>query len=131
MDLTPVYKGQAQSVKRTLRLVGNDLVITDEVTALASADARMMWRMLTPATVQTGSSGQTLTNNGKRLSLQASCSSSAVTVSYTTWPASRPADWTTRPSGWDNANDGYTVAGYTATVPKGTTATFTTTLHGL
>ena len=129
MDLTPVYKGQAQSVKRTLQLVGNDLVITDEVTALASSDARMMWRMLTPATVETGSAGQTLSRNGKRLSLQAVSSSQAVTVAYTTWSASRPSAWASRPAGWDDANDGYTVAGYTATVPKGTTVTFTTTLH--
>ncbi len=127
MDLTPVYKGQAQSVFRTIRLVGGDLVITDEVTALSQADAQMMWRMMTPASVETGSSGQTLSRNGKRLSLSAQ-SSAPVEIHYTTWSASRPPDWTARPSGWDNANDGYTIAGYKATVPAGTTVTFTTTL---
>ena len=52
MDLTPVFKGQAASVKRTVRLMGDDLVITDEVKALNGTDAKMQWRMLTPATVQ-------------------------------------------------------------------------------
>ena len=128
MDLTPVYRGQARSVFRTLRIVGDDLVITDEVTALEDSDARMMWRMLTPATVQSGSDAQTLSRNGKRLFLRAKSSSPSVAVSYTTWPAARPADWTARPAAWDDVNEGYTVAGYTATVPKGTTVTFTTTL---
>ena len=125
MDLTPVFKGQAQSVFRTVRLVGNDLVVTDEVTAPAGADAKMMWRMLTSASVQSGSGGQTLTKDGKTLSLSAKAS---VAVSYTTWPASRPAEWVVRPTGWDQDNSGYTVAGYTATVPAGTTVTFTTLL---
>ena len=129
MNLTPVFKGQAQSVFRTVRLEGNRLVVTDEVTAPASADAQMMWRMLTQASVQGGSAGQTLIRNGKSLSLSAESSSPSVTVHYTTWPASRPSGWAARPSGWDEANDGYTVAGYTATVPAGTRVTFTTTLR--
>ena len=128
MDLTPVYKGQAQSVYRTVRLEGDKLVITDEVTATAKADAQMMWRMLTKATVQTGSAGQTLSKDGKTLSLSAKSNVPSVSISYTTWPASRPSDWTSRPAGWDDANTGYVVAGYTATVPAGTTVTFTTTL---
>lgn len=127
MNLTPVFKGQAQSVYRTVRLEGSTLVITDEVTALASADAKMMWRMMTSATVQNSSSGQTLSKNGKSLSLSAKSSSSSVGISYTTWPASRPSDWNSRPN-WDDDNTGYTIAGYTATVPKGTAVTFTTTL---
>ena len=128
MDLTPVYKGQAQSVFRTVRLEGDKLVITDEVTATAKADAQMMWRMLTSAAVENSSGGQTLSKDGKRLSLSATSSSPSVTVSYKTWAAARPSDWTSRPAGWDDANEGYVVAGYTATVPAGTTVTFTTTL---
>lgn len=131
MDLTPVFKGQAQSVFRTVRLVDGNLVITDEVTALAGSDAKMMWRMLTPATVESGSDAQILSRNGKRLSLRAQSSSSSVGITYMTWPASRPSDWLSRPAGWDAANDGYIVAGYTATVPRGTTVTFTTTLGAL
>ena len=128
MDLTPVYKGQAQSVYRTIRLEGDKLVITDEVTATAKADAQMMWRMLTSATVESSGAGQTLSKDGKRLSLSATASSPSVTVSYKTWAAARPSDWTARPAGWDDANEGYVIAGYTATVPAGTTVTFTTTL---
>ncbi|MBQ1866166.1 MAG: heparinase II/III family protein, partial [Bacteroidales bacterium] len=129
MDLTPVFKGQAASVKRTVRLVGDDLVITDEVTALNGTDAKMQWRMLTPATVQKGTDGETLTRNGKALSLKAVPSSSSVAVSYTTWEPKRPSDWTKRTEAlWNGDNTGYTIAGYTATVPKGSTVTFTTTL---
>lgn len=125
MDLTDVFKGQAKSVFRTIRLEGDDLVITDEVTALESADAKMMWRMLTPSTVNTGSSYQTLSQKGKTLYLSAKSTSASVT--YTTWSAERPSDWTKR-TGWDAANTGYIIAGYTATIPKGTSVTFTTTL---
>ena len=129
MDLTPVYKGQAQSVFRTLRLVGDDLVVTDEITAPAGADAQLMWRMMTAASVETGSAGETLTQKGKSLTLSAKSSAPAVEIHYTTWPASRPSDWASRPSGWDDANEGYRIAGYTATIPRGTTVTLTTTLR--
>ena len=130
MDLTPVFKGQAASVKRTVRLMGDDLVITDEVKALNGTDAKMQWRMLTPATVQKGSDGETLTRSGKGLSLKAVPSSSSVAVNYTTWEPKRPSDWTPKRTEalWNGDNSGYTIAGYTATVPKGTTVTFVTTL---
>lgn len=127
MDLTAVFKGQAKSVFRTIRLEGDNLVITDEVTALESADAKMMWRMITPSTVENGSSYQILSQKGKTLYLSAKSSSTSVT--YTTWPATRPSDWTVR-TGWDDENKGYTVAGYVSTIPRGTSVTFTTTLSG-
>jgi hypothetical protein len=87
-----------------------------------------MWRMMTAASVETGSAGETLTQKGKSLTLSAKSSAPAVEIHYTTWPALRPSDWASRPSGWDNANEGYRIAGYTATIPQGTTVTFTTTL---
>jgi hypothetical protein len=127
MELTAVFKGQAKSVFRTIRLEGDNLVITDEVTALESADAKMMWRMITPSTVENGSSYQILSQKGKTLYLSAKSSSTSVT--YTTWPATRPSDWTVR-TGWDDENKGYTVAGYVSTIPRGTSVTFTTTLSG-
>lgn len=125
MDLTDIFKGQAKSVFRTLRLDGDDLVVTDEVTALESTDAKMMWRMITPSKVETGGSYQMLSQKGKTLYL--SVKSSSTSASYTSWSPERPSDWTKR-KGWDEENEGYSIAGYVSTIPKGTTAIFTTTL---
>lgn len=125
MDLTAVFKGQAKSVFRTIRLEGDDLIITDEVTALESEDAKMMWRMLTPSTVETGGSYETLSQKGKTLYLSAKSASTSVT--FTSWSPERPSGWTKR-NGWDDENIGYSIAGYISTIPKGTSAIFTTTL---
>ena len=126
MDLTPVFKGQAASVKRTVRLMGDDLVITDEVKALNGTDAKMQWRMMTAAKVEVAADGETLTRNGKSLLLTAESSDAAVKPVYASWSADRPAGWT--PRTWDPSNADYTIAGYFAVIPAGKTVKFVTTL---
>ncbi len=74
--------------------------------------------MMTPASVSVASDKETLTQKGKTMYLKTAAS---VPVSYTTWAAKGS-------NSWDTPCSGYTVAGFTATVPKGTTVTFTTRL---
>ena len=121
LDMTGPLSGQVASASRTFRLKDGDLYVIDEITAKSDLDAAVEWRMMTPATVAIGSDKETLTQKGKTLYLKATSSSVSSPVTYTTWAAKGT-------NSWDTACTGFTVAGFTATVPKGTTVTFTTIL---
>ena len=121
LDLTGPLSKQVESARRTFKIVDGELYVIDEITAKANLDAAVEWRMMTPATVSVGSDSETLTQKGKTMYLKATSSDSTVPVSYTTWAAKGS-------NSWDTPCTGYTVAGFTATVPKGTTVTFTTKL---
>lgn len=121
LDLTGPLSKQVESARRTFKIVDGELYVIDEITAKANLDAAVEWRMMTPATVSVGSDAETLTQKGKTMYLKATSSDSSVPVSYTTWAAKGS-------NSWDTPCTGYTVAGFTATVPKGTTVTFTTKL---
>ncbi len=121
LDLTGPLSNQVESARRTFRIVDGELHVIDEITAKADLDAAVEWRLMTPAAVSVGSDKETLTQNGKTMYLKASSSDSDVSVSYTTWAAKGG-------NSWDTPCTGYTVAGFTATVPKGTAVTFTTKL---
>ena len=121
LDMTGPLSGQVASASRTFRLKDGDLYVIDEITAKSDLDAAVEWRMMTPATVTVGSGHEKLTQKGKTLYLKATSSSTSSPVTYTTWEAKGT-------NSWDTACTGFTVAGFTATVPKGTTVTFTTIL---
>lgn len=121
LDMTGPLSGQVASASRTFRLKDGDLYVIDEITAKSDLDAAVEWRMMTPATVAVGSDKETLTQKGKTLYLKATSSSVSSPVTHTTWAAKGT-------NSWDTACTGFTVAGFTATVPKGTTVTFTTIL---
>ena len=121
LDMTGPLSGQVASAIRTFRLKDGDLYVIDEITAKSDLDAAVEWRMMTPATVAVGSDKETLTQKGKTLYLKATSSSVSSPVTHTTWAAKGT-------NSWDTACTGFTVAGFTATVPKGTTVTFTTRL---
>jgi len=121
LDMTGPLSGQVASASRTFRLKDGDLYVIDEITAKSDLDAAVEWRMMTPATVTVGSEHEKLTQKGKALYLKAASSSASSPVTYTTWAAKGT-------NSWDTACTGFTVAGFTATVPKGTTVTFTTIL---
>ena len=126
LDLTAPYADAVASAHRTVKLVGDQLFIIDEITAKPRMAAQMQWRMLTPSAVEVKADGEVLTQKGKTLNLSTGSSDKNVKVKYTSWEPVRPSDWPKRD--WDPENPGYTVAGFTATVPAGKTVTFTTVL---
>lgn len=127
LDMSEVVADAVASAYRTVKLEAStgDLYIIDEITAQSGFDAPMQWRMMTPATVTVSDGAITLTKSSQTMYLTAS-NESSVDITYTSWSASRPDEWTSRT--WDLSNTGYTVAGYTATIPAGKTVTFTTKL---
>lgn len=121
LNLTAPLSTQVSSAYRTFRLVDGDLYIIDEITAKSDLDAAVEWRMMTQASVSVGSAGETLTQKGKTMYLKSASSDASVSVTFTKWDARGTKSW-------DTPCTGYTVAGFTATVPKGQTVTFTTVL---
>ncbi len=118
VDLSAPLAGEVSSAVRTIRLVNEeDLHVTDEIEALPDKDARVQWRMITPASVKPGVEYEVLTSGDVSMLLQASVSDPSVRVTYTSWPATRPEEWV--PRTWDTPNKGYSVAGFTFIVPAG------------
>ena len=121
LNLTAPLSTQVSSAYRTFRLVDGDLYIVDEITAKSDLDAAVEWRMMTQASVNVGSECETLTQKGKTMYLKSTSSDASVPVVFTKWDARGTKSW-------DTPCTGYTVAGFTSTVPKGQTVTFTTVL---
>ena len=121
LNLTAPLSNQVSKAIRTFRLVDGDLYIMDEITAKTDLDAAVEWRMMTQAGVNVGEAYETLTQKGKTMYLRSTSSDSSVPVTFTKWDARGTKSW-------DTPCTGYTVAGFTATVPKGATVTFTTVL---
>ena len=136
-NMTAPMKGQVKSAKRTVELVnGTDLVVTDEITALDALDCKLEWRMLTRASASAASDKVILTSDGKVRKLSVTSSSASVSPMYKTWEAARPGTdyWKTpeeigwKSMSWDEPLEGRVIAGWSATVPKGQTVKFVTTL---
>lgn len=124
LDLSSLYSDQVASAIRTVTMVNEcSLKVVDEITAKPGMDARMEWRMLTPAIASVTSGGIVLTQDEKTMTLSAT---SSVEITLTTWDNSRPSSWT--PQSYDIGLSG-TVAGFTATVPAGKTVRFETLLR--
>ena len=121
MDLTAVFSDQASSVKRTIRLSGEDLFITDVIKARSDRNAAIDWRMLTQTDVAKENDAVRLSKNGHTMYLVASTDQSSVSPAYFTEAAEGKKSW-------DQSNSGYSIVGYTVTVPKGTTMILTTKL---
>lgn len=123
LDMTPVYGDQVEYAHRTV-VLGNDgnLYVTDEISARPDLDAAVQWRMVTPASVTVLPDGERLSQKGRTLCLRVSSSDPLVTPEYRVWEACG-----TNP--WDTLCDGMSVAGFTATVPKGVTVRLTTVLY--
>ena len=121
MDLSAVFADQVSSAKRTIRLAGEDLYITDVITARSSMDAKVDWRMLTQTDVSQEEGAVRLSKNGHTMYLTASTDHSSASPVYFTEAAEGK-------QAWDQSNSGFYVVGYTVTVPKGATMTLTTKL---
>ena len=127
VDLCEPLRNELSFATRSVCLVDREnLVVTDELQALPDKPAEVMWRMITPTTVQPGEEFELLSKNGVTMRLKAVCSDPSLKIEYQAWPASRPDWWT--PRTWDTPNKGYSVAGYVVTIPAGHKVTLTTTL---
>lgn len=121
MDLSAVFSDQAESVKRTVRLVGEDLYITDVIEARSDCEAKVDWRMLTQADVAQEEDAVRLNRNGHTMYLVAATDRPSLSLVYFTEDAEGKKSW-------DQSNPGYHVVGHVVTIPKGTKVTLTTKL---
>ena len=121
MDLSAVFADQAESVKRTIILSGEDLYITDVIKAQKDREAKIDWRMLTQTNVALESDAIRLSSGAHTMYLVATASDASVSPNYFTQPAEGTRSW-------DQANSGFSVVGYSVTVPKNATMTLTTKL---
>ena len=130
LNMSETLKGQVKNATRTILLLADGtLEVTDKITALDNLDSVIEWRMISQSTISIGSSGIELTgvkDTKKKRKLTASCDDSKVGITYNIINPVIPSDWT-----------GFTyiqtikdrkIASWKATVPKGTTVTFTTRL---
>jgi len=129
IDMTQLFKGQAQTVIREVVINANgELKVTDTVSALDTLDADIRFSMVTPSDVCHYSEGLLLSQDNTTLSL--TCESEDTPIIYNIW--------STDPKGYDyifseeeSSNPGAMVCGYNARVEKGKTAVFTTVLQKL
>ena len=121
MDLSAVFADQAESVKRTIILSGEDLYITDVIKANKDRDAKIDWRMLTQTNVALESDAIRLSSGAHTMYLVTTASDASVSPNYFMQAAEGTRSW-------DQSNSGFSVVGYTVTMPKGTTMTLTTKL---
>lgn len=130
LDMSAPLMGQVKNATRTILLLADGtLEVTDQITALDDIDSVIEWRMISQSTMSSSSSGIELTavkDSKKKRKLSASCDNNGVAITYKIINTVIPSDWT-----------GFTyiqtikdkkIASWKATVPKGTTVTFTTTL---
>lgn len=128
IDMSAAVSDQVDTLLRTFKLIGEDLYIVDELRAKPGMNALMQWRMLTAASVETIPGGEKLSLEGKTLYLRAA-NDAGLPVEYRQWEMRRPEDWV--PRNWDPDDSAYRLAGFSATVPAGTTAVFTTVLSAV
>ena len=130
VNMTAPMKGQVKSARRTIELVGGtDLVVTDEITALDNLDCPIEWRILSRSTSKVVQDGVILKRDGKQRTLTASSSDCMIVPEYCSWKPEIPKDdnWGTYLEYEDEIRN-RTIAGWTATVPKGQTVKFITIL---
>lgn len=121
VDMSAAVSDQASSVVRTIKIVDNkELVIIDQIKALASKDAKVRWNMVTRATATITNNGINLSSGGKTIKLTTNAPN--VDIIFKEWSTNHGL----KP--YDLANPGTTIVGFEATVPTGQLVTFTTKL---
>lgn len=131
-DLSPYYPDAASSVKRTVKIVGEELHVIDEIKALSSMDAEFQWRIVTRAAVSVDSGYITLSLGGKTMYLKTSVTSGSAKTAPVYGKEDeivRPSFWSAEPGGgWDacQSYSGFHVAKFSSSVAKGSSATYTT-----
>lgn len=119
MDMTPVFAGNAASVKRTLKVVGKDvLFVIDEIQALSSKPAAVEWRMVSKAVPTVSKTNIKLTQGGYSMYLY---TESSPEVEFTTYSNAKIKSW-------DSDITKYNLMGWKYTVPAGQKVVITTVL---
>lgn len=130
MDLTTYYSEQASKVHRTVKIKDGSLYVIDEITSKKWSSAPFEWRMITKASVETGTDYITLTQGGETMYLKATVTEGSATGFAYGYEETitRPSGWTER--SWDSAQNysKYKVVKYSAEVPANKTTVFTTIL---
>ncbi len=126
LDLTPVYRGEAKSVKRVATLnPDGSLIVEDVVEALADKEIKLERRLLTPASVEIVSERvATLTAPSPIHCGNATLCKTVETQSDT--PSSFSVVAAETENDFDSKNPGVSILIETATVEVGKTATFRT-----
>lgn len=129
-DLSPVFDGQVASAKRTIVLKnGEDVEVTDEITALPSMDASLVWTAPTRGKATVDDDCIELTYASSELYLSVSSSSTDVKPVLCDFGTVRPVGiWGWSARDWDQNITNRTIIGYKATIPAGTTVKLVSTI---
>ena len=120
VDMTGPLSNEAAKVRRTVWMEGDNLYVTDEITARQDKDANVRWTMVTRARPVIEYGAITLSSANRTLYLKTSSSTRHRPV-LKTWS-------TVSSNSWDQANTGYYECGYELTVSKGMEASVTVCL---
>ena len=120
VDMTGPLSNEAAKVRRTVWMEGDNLYVTDEITARQDKDADVRWTMVTRARPVIEYGAITLSSANRTLYLKTSSSTRHRPV-LKTWS-------TVSSNSWDQANTGYYECGYALTVSKGMEASVTVCL---
>lgn len=101
-DLSTIYAGELESVKRGVAIVDQQFVIISDELVAPNKPTTVRWTMMTTATPELGDKSIKLTKDGKNLILQVNTTAK---VSMKTWP-------TTPINDYDAANPGTTLVGF-------------------
>lgn len=114
-DLTPVYAGQVESVKRQVSIVNERYVLVSDHVGNKGQATSMRWTMLTPAKAKVKRKNKIiLTQNGKRLTLQVEAPTKIKMKTWSTAPA----------TSYDAANPGTVLVGFETVLPPDSHYTF-------
>ena len=129
MDLSPLYKLDLQSFKRTPTLYADQsLDIKDEITVNADGEAQIRWTLCTKAVPEIGDGCIVLKAGGMKMQVR----TDAPGAVYQTWP-NDPTAYETQTSKYEKGllHKGYYFCGFTFTLPAGESAAVTTTFRKL
>jgi len=110
LDLTPVFQGEVTSAHRQIGLISNNYLMVEDKIQTNHQPATIRWNMITPASVQFSSDGNTiiLEKDGKRLH---------VGVDFPDQPFELKT-WSTAPDNdYDEPNPGTVAVGFETTLP--------------
>ncbi|MCD8312676.1 MAG: heparinase II/III-family protein, partial [Bacteroidales bacterium] len=116
VDLSETLGDQLVSAVRTFRIEGDDLFVTDSLTALANKDACVRWTLVSRGEPTLEGGGVTLRAGDRTRYL-----SSESAVDWTIWSTKAPNDW-------EEDNSDFHMCGYTTTLKAGQCATITVRL---
>ncbi len=117
VDMSSVYEGQAETVRRTVSLVrSRDVLIEDELTGLKPG-SRVRWGMITP--------GEPDTSDGPQITLRQKGASLKLTIMSPKATAWQTIDTATPRNEWDSPNRGTRMIAFEAVAPESGKLTLT------